>query len=253
MSAKPKLAFFSLASCEGCQLQVINCEDELVAVLGAVDIVNFREAIDDRRNDYDVAFVEGSLTRSEDEHELKEIRERAKFLVAFGACATIGGVNAMKNFRPLDQVRKYVYGDKAGVFSTYETKPIDALIKVDAKLHGCPISKPEFLELCKCRLAGKQFKVSNHPVCVPCKLAENVCVYQKGMTCLGVVTRAGCDPMCPTFGNKCIGCRGLIDHPNVNAAFDVLEDAGLTLEDALKDFRMFDGCAANDRIKGATK
>lgn len=247
MSAKPKLAFFSLASCEGCQLQVLNCEDEIVALLGAVDLVNFREAIDDRRDDYDIAFIEGSVTRPEDEHEVKEIRERAKFIVAFGACATIGGVNAMKNFQPLENVRKYVYGDKAQVFSTYATRPVHDIIKVDAKLHGCPISKPEFLELCTCLLAGKEFKPKNYPVCVECKLAENVCVFHKGMTCMGVITRAGCDPLCPSFGNKCIGCRGLIDHPNVNAAFDVLDDAGVTLEDAMKDFRMFNGCS--DKVK----
>ena len=242
MSAKPKLAFFSFASCEGCQLQVINCEDELVDLLGAVEIVNFREAMDDRRDDYDIAFVEGSITRPEDEHEVKEIRERAKILVAFGACATIGGINAIKNFQPQDKVSKYVYGDQAAAFPSFPTRPVHDVVKVDLKLHGCPISKSEFLEACKCLLTGKQFKVPNYPVCVTCKLAENVCLYQKGMTCLGVVTRAGCDPMCPTFGNKCIGCRGLIDHPNVNAAFDVLEDVGLTLADVTKDFTMFDGC-----------
>lgn len=242
MSAKPKLAFFSFASCEGCQLQVLNCEDELVGLLEAVDVVNFREAIDEKREDYDIAFVEGSITREEDVEEVKEIRDRAKFVVAFGACATLGGVNAMKNLQPLDQVRRYVYGDKAQAFSTAEVRPVHEVVKVDAKLHGCPTSRPEFLELCKCLLAGKELKVPNYPVCVDCKLLENVCLYQKGMTCLGVVTRAGCDPLCPSFGNKCIGCRGLIDKPNVNAAFDVLEDAGLTLDDVLKDFTMFNAC-----------
>lgn len=241
--SKPKLAFFSFASCEGCQLQVLNCEDELVAILGAVEIVNFREAIDEKRDDYDIAFIEGSLTRPEDEEELKEIRERASIVVAFGACATIGGINAMKNFQPLDSVRKYVYGDKAEVFPTYATRPVSDVIEVDVELHGCPISKPEFLELCKCLLAGKQFTPSNNPVCVECKLNENVCVFEKGMTCLGPVVRGGCDPMCPSFGNKCIGCRGLVDNPNVNAAFDVLEDTGMTLDDVLKDFRMFNGCS----------
>jgi len=249
MSAKPKLAFFSFASCEGCQLQVLNCEDELVDLVGAVDIVNFREAIDEKREDYDIAFVEGSITREEDVEEVKEIRERAKLVVAFGACATLGGVNAMKNLQPLDQVRRYVYGDKAQVFSTAEVRPVHEVIKVDAKLHGCPVSRPEFLELCKCLLAGKEFKAPNYPVCVDCKLLENVCLYHKGMTCLGVVTRAGCDPLCPSFGNKCIGCRGLVDNPNVDAAFDVLEDVGLTLDDVLKDFTMFNAC--DEKVKKA--
>ncbi len=243
MSDKPKLAFFSFASCEGCQLQVLNCEDELVALLGAVDIVNFREAIDQKSDDYDIAFVEGSITRLEDQVALREIRERAKILVAFGACATIGGINAMKNFKPLAEVRRYVYGDKAEVFPTYATRPVHEVVEVDMKLHGCPISKSEFLKACTCLLAGKQFKVANYPVCVEGKLLGTGCLFDKGMRCLGVVTRAGCDPMCPSFGAGCIGCRGLVDNPNVEAAFDVLADAGLTVEEVLKDFRMFDGCA----------
>lgn len=243
MSDKPRLAFFSFASCEGCQLQVLNCEDELVAILGAVDIVNFREAIDQKSDDYDIAFVEGSITRPGDEVELREIRKRAKILIAFGACATIGGINAMKNFKPLDEVRRYVYGDKAEIFPTYATRPLHEVVEVDIKLHGCPISKSEFLKVCTCLLAGKQFKIPNYPVCVECKLLENVCLFDKGMRCLGVVTRAGCDPMCPSFGAGCIGCRGLVDNPNVEAAFEVLADAGLTVEEVLKDFRMFDGCA----------
>lgn len=251
MSDKPKLAFFSFASCEGCQLQVLNCEDEIVDLLGAVEIVNFREAIDEKRDDYDIAFVEGSITRPEDEDEAREIREHAKFIVAFGACATIGGVNAMKNFGDLDEKRKYVYGDKAEVFPTYATRPVHDVIKVDAHLHGCPVSRPEFLKLCTALLTGKQFTVPNYPVCVECKLRENVCLYHKGMRCLGVVTRAGCDPLCPDYGNRCIGCRGLVDNPNVDAAFDVLEDVGLTVDEVLKDFRMFNGCT--DKVDEAAR
>jgi coenzyme F420-reducing hydrogenase gamma subunit len=247
MSEKPKLAFFSFASCEGCQLQVLNCEDELVDLLGAVDIVNFREAIDEKRDDYDIAFVEGAITRPEDEEEVKEIREKAKILVAFGSCATLGGVNGMKNLQPLEKVRQYVYGDKAEVFDTYETRPVHAVVPVDVKLHGCPIFRPEFIELVKCLLVGKKFTPLNYPVCVECKLRENVCLWHKGERCLGVVTRAGCDPLCPDFGNRCIGCRGLIDNPNVNAAFDVLEDIGMTLDDVLKEFTFFNAC--DERIK----
>lgn len=238
---KPRLAIFSFACCEGCALQILNCEDELLALLGAVDIVNFREAMTEKSDDYDIAFVEGSITRESEVERLKEIRQRAKVVVALGACSCTGGVNMMKNFMPLPEVRKIVYGDKAEWFDTIPSRPSDAVVKVDYYLRGCPISKKEFLELAKSVLAGKKPNFPTYPVCVDCKLAENICVFDKGMVCMGPVTRAGCDPMCPSFGNRCLGCRGLIDNPNLNAHKEVLKERGLTVEDILKEFRLFDG------------
>jgi len=238
---KPRLAFISFACCEGCALQVLNCEDEILAILGAVDIVDFRGAMTEKSEEYDIAFVEGSITRESEVKRLKEIRDKAKVVVALGACSCTGGVNMLKNFMPLDQVRKIVYGDKAEWFDTIPTMPADKVVKVDFYIRGCPISKKEFLEVAKSLLAGKKPNIPNYPVCVQCKLAENVCVFDKGMVCLGPVTRAGCDPMCPSHGNKCLGCRGLIDNPNVNAEKDVLKDRGLTVEDVLREFRLFAG------------
>ena len=238
---KPKVAFFSFASCEGCQLQFLNLEDEILSILGAVEVVNFREAVDDRRDDYDIAFIEGSITRECDVEELKEIRGHASVLVAFGACACIGGVNRLKNFQPLEDVRTYVYGDKAGDYDTMPTKAVDEIVEVDAYIRGCPVSKNEILEVVKSLLLGKKPNIPNYPVCVTCKLSENVCLFQKGTFCLGPVTRAGCDPMCPSFGSKCIGCRGMIDNPNVNAEEQVLEEAGLTPDDVIREFRLFHG------------
>ena len=243
--AKPRLAFFSFASCEGCQLQFLNLEDELLGILPHVDVVEFREAIDDRSDDYDIAFVEGSITRAADEAKVKHIRERAKVIVAFGACATTGGVNRLKNFQPLQDVRKIVYGDKWNMpaLDTYPTKSVGEVVKVDVSLHGCPASKKEILELVKAVLQGRPPRFATYPVCVDCKLAENVCLFQKGQFCLGVITRAGCDQPCPTVGARCIGCRGLIDEPNKNAAADVLAEAGLTVDDVLREFRLFQGYA----------
>jgi len=243
--AKPRLAFFSFASCEGCQLQFLNLEDEILDIVPHVDIVEFREAIDDRSDDYDVAFIEGSITRPADEAKLKHIRERAAVLVAFGACATTGGVNRLKNFQPLEDVRKTVYGDQWNIpaLETYPTKSVGEVVKVDFNLHGCPASKKDIVELTKALLQGRKPRVPKYPVCVDCKLAENVCLFHKGETCLGPITRAGCDQPCPTVGARCIGCRGLVDDPNTNAQNDVLAEAGLTVDDILRELRLFQGYA----------
>jgi coenzyme F420-reducing hydrogenase gamma subunit len=239
---KPKVAFFSFSSCEGCQLMFLNLEDELLDLLGGVDIVNFREAMKEVLSDeYDVSFIEGSITRTEDLEEVKRLRDRSKIVVAFGACATIGGVNAIKNFQPLDDVRKYVYGDKWQKYDTIPTMALEQAIKVDAKIFGCPPAKKEILEVTTALLLGKKPQIPDYPVCVECKLAENVCVFEKGMVCVGPVTRAGCGAVCPTFGGQCIGCRGLVTDPNNNAEKNLLAERGLTVDDVLKEYRMFDG------------
>jgi len=240
---KPRLAFISFASCEGCQLMFLNLEDEILKLLDAVEVADFREAMTERSDKYDVAFVEGSITRPSDEQKLKEIRERASVLIAFGACACTGGVNRMKNLHDLSAVRSYVYGDKKDWFETSACKALDEVVKVDHYIRGCPVSKREILEVVKSLLFGRPPAIPEYPVCIECKLAENVCVFQKGMVCLGPITRAGCDPMCPSYGNRCIGCRGLIDNPNKNAALSVLEEHGLTVEDILREFTIFQAYA----------
>ena len=268
--AKPRLAFFSFASCEGCQLQFLNLEDEILDIVPHVDIVEFREAIDNHSDNYDVAFVEGSITRPADETKLRHIRDNAKVLIAFGACATTGGVNRLKNFLAperqektstvqnpqsapsqaqiieyVDRARKIVYGDQWNlpVFDSYPTRAVGDVVKVNYKLEGCPASKKEILELVKALLQGRAPRFARYPVCVDCKLAENVCLFHKGQFCLGVVTRAGCDQPCPSFGNRCIGCRGLVDDPNKNAAWDILTEFGLKPEDILREFRLFQAYA----------
>jgi len=238
---KPRLAFFSLTCCEGCQLMVLNLEDEILDIVKAVDIVNFREAIDDRGQDYDIAFIEGSVTTNKEIEEVKHIRSKAKVLVALGACAATGGLNCLKNFHDLEEVRQTVYGEKAGWFDTIPTRPVEAVVPVDYYVRGCPISKKEFLEVTKSLLLGKKPNIPDYPVCVECKMAENVCVFDKGMVCLGPVSRAGCGAWCPSAGNKCEGCRGLIDKPNVNAHKGVLAERGLTVEQILNEFRLWDG------------
>ena len=221
---KPKVAFFDFAGCEGCQLTVIDALQTHLDLLGAVEIVQFREAMTEMGEDYDVAFVEGACTRKCDEDRLLGIREHAKVVVALGACACFGGVNALKNTMPLEDVRRYVYGDKADVYETYAARPISDVIAIDAFIPGCPIDREEFIRAVKALLQGRQPPIPDYPVCVECKLRENGCLYEQGKPCLGPIVRAGCGALCPTFGHGCEGCRGLIPNPNIRAMLDVMYD-----------------------------
>jgi sulfhydrogenase subunit delta len=237
---KPKVAFFDFASCEGCQLTVIDSLQTHLELVEAVDIVQFREAMTEKGEDYQIAFVEGSCTRPQDEERLKKIREQAAVVVALGACAHTAGVNALKNLQPsLEDVRKHVYSDAWHWYDTYPARPISAVIEVDAFVPGCPIDRFEFLDVVKKVLLGKKPSIPDYPLCVECKLKENVCIFDKGGTCLGPITRAGCDAICPTYGDGCEGCRGLIPHPNENAMEDVLARAGLTVEELMSKRTMF--------------
>ncbi len=242
MAEKPKLAFFSLACCEGCQLQVLAANERLLPILERAEIVRFREAADGDADHYDITFVEGSIVTCHDLERIRAIRKKSDMLVALGACATIGGVNALKNFQDPDEVAEYVYGDRKDWFPHIAARPLSAEVQVDLELHGCPINTEEFLEAVKCLLVGKPYRPPNYPVCVDCKLADNECLWHKGVPCLGIVTRAGCAPqMCPSAGHKCIGCRGLVDNPNTQAAKDVMAEFGLGVEDVLREFRLFQG------------
>lgn len=236
---KPKVAFFDFTSCEGCQLTVVDSLQTHLDLLNVVEIVQFREAISERGEDYAIAFVEGSITRESDEERLKQIRAQASVLVALGACAHIGGVNAIKNLAPLDDVRQYVYGDKHNWYATYAARPLSAVVKVDAFIPGCPIDREEFIRVVKAALMGKKPPIPDYPLCVECKLKENVCLFHKGGFCLGPVTRAGCDAICPTYGDGCEGCRGLISNPNRDAMKNVLAENGLTTEGVMARMTMF--------------
>ena len=217
--ARPKAAFFSFGSCEGCQLQVLSSEDVLLDLVAAVEIVNFREAIDERRDDYDIAFVEGSLVRPEDIEEIQLIRRKAQILVAIGACACLGGVNAIRNKRPTSELAKDVYGGRQdGVFKTLaEAAPLSSVVKVDYEIRGCPIDRTEFLESVRSLLAGTTPTVPPFAVCVSCTVRGTACLLGRGIPCLGSVARAGCYAVCPAYGAPCEACRGFHDAPNFEA------------------------------------
>jgi len=236
---KPKVAFFDFTSCEGCQLTVVDSLQTHLELLDAVEIVQFREAISERGEDYAVAFIEGSITRPSDEDRVKAIREKAAVLVALGACAHLGGVNALKNLSPLDDVRRYVYGDRAEWYATYAARPVSAVVPVDAFIPGCPIDRHEFIEVVKALLLGKKPPIPDFPMCVECKLKENVCLFDKGGVCAGPVTRSGCGAICPTYGDGCEGCRGLISNPNRDSMQSVLAAHGLTAQDIMARMTIF--------------
>ncbi|MFH0940979.1 MAG: cytochrome B [Candidatus Omnitrophota bacterium] len=236
---KPKVAFFEFTDCEGCQLQVANLGAGLLELAKVVDIVNFREIMSEAGQEYDVLVVEGSVASRHDEERLKKIASKAKVIVALGACATIGGVNNLKNLKSLEEQKKAVYGDIDPVPDAIETKAIDEVVKVDYYVHGCPIYGPEFLKVMECVLLGKPYNVPQYPVCVECKQNENVCVYEKGQFCLGPVTKAGCNSWLPNYGSVCVGCRGLIDNPAADAQKDILQKYGLTVEGILDKFTLY--------------
>ena len=238
---KPKVAFFDFAGCEGDQLQVVNLEEDLLKVVGAVDIVSFREAMTGHSDNYDIAFIEGSITRRSDEARLKEIRKTAKVLVALGTCATLGGINMLKNFQEQENVRRFVYGDKYYNYETYPARPLKAVVPVDVDIHGCPINRNEFAMVVKSLLLGKKPEIPNYPVCMECKTADNMCVFEMGMTCMGPVTRAGCGACCITEGSFCWGCRGLVDNPNADSQREILAKHDLSVQDILNKFRLYTG------------
>jgi coenzyme F420-reducing hydrogenase gamma subunit len=239
--SKPRVAIFDFACCEGCQLQIVNLEEDILSLIGAVDVVEWREAMSEQSHEYDIAIIEGSITRPEDEHRMQIIRSRAKIVIALGACATIGGVNKMKNNFDLGEVKKCVYGKDAEMphLATSTTRAVHEVVEVDYKIHGCPINGNEFARIIRELLLGRKPVVADYPVCVECKAKENICRYEYGEICLGPIIRAGCEAPCPTAGWRCFGCRGLVDNPNVDAAKEVMEKYKLTVDDLKQKMVLF--------------
>jgi sulfhydrogenase subunit delta len=235
----PRVAFFDFTSCEGCQLTVLDALQTHPELLKVINIVEFREASSARSDVYDIAFIEGSCTRPGDEERLRKIRETAVCVIALGACAHLGGINAVRNRQPLPDVRHYVYGDKAEWYDTYPARAIDQVIKVDAVIPGCPIDREEFVRTVTVLLQGRQPKLPDYPMCIECKLHENICVFERGQVCLGPITRAGCNAVCPAYGYGCEGCRGLISSPNLESFTEVLAEHGLSQAEIDERFTLF--------------
>ncbi|MGD1099982.1 MAG: oxidoreductase [Thermoplasmata archaeon] len=242
---KPRLGVFKFASCDGCQLSILDCEDELLAITGAVDIGDFREASSAvLEGPYDLSLVEGSVTTAHDAQRIKEIRAQSKALVTIGACATAGGIQALKNFGNVDEYRRVVYARPEYIESLATSTAIADHVPVDFELRGCPISKVQLLEALSAFLQGRAPNLPNESVCIECKRRGTVCVLvAHGTPCLGPVTQAGCGAICPAFNRGCYGCFGPQGTPNTASLTAELKTLGMAPPAVQRLFRTFNANA----------
>jgi coenzyme F420-reducing hydrogenase gamma subunit len=245
MSARPTLAVWKFASCDGCQLSILDCEDELLAIAERIRIAQFPEA--SRAvvaGPYDVSLVEGSVTTPEDVERIRRIRAESGLLVAIGACATTGGIQALRNFADVAQFRSLVYA-RPEYLSTLDTStPASAHVTVDLELSGCPIDRRQLVDTLAALLVGRRPDLPGHSVCFDCKARGSTCVLvAHGTPCLGPVTRAGCGAICPAYGRGCYGCFGPAATVNPPALVRRLRELGLTEPELTRVFRTFNAAA----------
>lgn len=246
---KPKIAVYKFASCDGCQLSVLDLEDELLTIADNFEIAYFLEASRAVvKGPYDIGLVEGSVTTPHDIELVKEIRKNCKVLITIGACATAGGIQALRNWRGSAEFMKYVYARPEYIETLDKSTPISDHVPVDFELRGCPINKYQLLEVMSAYLSGRAPNIPNHSVCVECKLRGTVCIMvSKGVPCLGPVTHAGCGAICPAYGRGCYGCYGPKEQPNSKALMDWILGLGVKKEEALLAFRLFNAWAPGFR------
>jgi coenzyme F420-reducing hydrogenase gamma subunit len=238
-SSKPKLAVWKFASCDGCQLSLLDCEDELLAVADAVQIAYFPEATRAViKGPYDISLVEGSVITAHDAERIKKIRKQSKILVTLGACATAGGIQALRNFRDVDEMIPAVYATPAYIHTLSKSTPISAHVFVDYELRGCPISKEQLVETLVALLHGGKPNTPAYSVCVECKRRGTTCVtVAEGIPCLGPVTHAGCNALCPAYNRGCFGCYGPAETPNTGALAATWGDLGVSRDGVIRAFR----------------
>ena len=246
---RPKLAVWKFSSCDGCQLSLLDCEDELLAVAGAVDIAYFLEATSRTvGGPYDVSLVEGSITTPHDAERILEVRRKSKVLITIGACATAGGIQALRNFSDVNEFVSIVYASPEYISTLATSTAIAEHIPVDFELRGCPIDRSQLLEVISAFLAGRRPGVRAHSVCIECKRRGTVCVMvAKGTPCLGPVTHAGCGALCPTYARGCYGCFGPMETPNTVALTRDLQLLGMSHGDVGRVFRTFNANAPGFR------
>jgi coenzyme F420-reducing hydrogenase gamma subunit len=227
--ARPKLAVWKFASCDGCQLTLLDCQDELLALAAEVDIAHFAEATTtDVPGPYDVSLVEGSVTTPDDAERIVAIREQSATLVTIGACATSGGVQALRNFADVAEFTAAVYARPEYIKTLATSTPIASHVPVDFELRGCPIDKRQLIELVTALLIGRKPQLPGHSVCYECKARGNPCVMvAQGTPCLGPVTQAGCGAICPSYHRGCYGCFGPVAGPNTVSLTGKLTQLGM--------------------------
>lgn len=241
---RPRLAVWKFASCDGCQLSLLDCEDELLALAGAVKIASFPEASSAvERGPYDLSLIEGSITTEHDARRIREVRQQSKYLVTIGACATHGGIQALRNFADVNEFVAAVYASPEYISTLATSTPIAAHVPVDFELQGCPINKAQLVEVISAFLARRKPAIARHSVCIECKQRGTVCVMVQGMPCLGPVTHAGCGAICPAYRRGCYGCYGPMESPNTAALAREWRALGAPARDISRAFRTFNAMA----------
>ncbi len=249
---KQTLAVWKFSSCDGCQLSLLDCEDELLMLADRLQIAYFLEASSATvEGPYDVSLVEGSITTPHDAERIQEVRRRSRALITIGACATTGGIQALRNFADVEDFTSIVYASPDYISTLDTSTPISAHVPVDFELNGCPIDKRQLLEVIAAHLAGRRPRVRAHSVCVECKLRGTVCVMvAHGTPCLGPVTHAGCGAICPAYDRGCYGCYGPMETPNTAALSARMAVLGSEEVDLVRVYRTFNAGAEAFRAAG---
>ena len=246
---------WKFSSCDGCQLTLLDCEDELLALAAQVEIAHFPEATStDIEGPYDVSLVEGSVTTPQDAERIQRVRAQSRMLITIGACATSGGIQALRNFADVAEFRAAVYARPEYVVTLATSTPIADHVPVDFELRGCPIDKGQLLELITALLAGRKPQIPGHSVCEECKRRGTACVMvAHGTPCLGPVTQAGCGAICPAYGRGCYGCFGPAETPNSVILATQLLAQGQTPDQVARAFRSFNAWAWPSRQASEVK
>ncbi len=246
---KPKLAVWKFSSCDGCQLSLLDCEDELLAIADAVDLAYFPEATRAvRKGPYDLSLVEGSITTPHDAERIHAVRRASTTLVTIGACATAGGIQALRNFADIRQYVATVYASPAYIDTLRESTPISAHVFVDFELRGCPVSKAQLVEVVNAYLNGRRPAIPTYAVCAECKARDLPCrLVTAGPPCLGPVTQAGCGALCPSFDRGCFGCFGPKQAPNPRSLAARFAERGMDSASIARAFRHINAWADANR------
>jgi len=246
IKAKPKLAVYKFASCDGCQLSLLDCEEALLAVADAVHIANFPEASREVvRGPYDITLVEGSITTPHDAERIHEVRKQSRILITIGACATAGGIQALRNFHDVEEYTAAVYATPAYIETLKKSTPIADHVYVDFELRGCPVNKWQLVEVLNAFLNGRKPNTPTTSVCVECKRRGTPCVMvAQGIPCLGPVTQGGCGALCPAYNRGCYGCFGPAESPNASSLSDWWgKRLGVSKPDLVRAYRGFNAYA----------
>jgi len=249
--AKPKLAVWKFSSCDGCQLSILDCEDELLAVAGAVHIANFPEASREvTKGPYDISLVEGSITTPHDAERIHSIRRQSKLLITIGACATAGGIQALRNFKDVKEFTSIVYASPEYISTLNKSTPISDHVHVDFQLRGCPVDKYQLIEVLNAFLNGRKPNTPTYSVCIECKRRGVTCrMVGFGQVCMGPVTQAGCNALCPSYDRGCFGCFGPKETPNTNSLAEYWSKQGMSERDIVRTFRGINAYAKEFRLE----